>query len=75
MRTTRILSAAVVSLSLMLAAALYTLAGLGDPVVEESVYGSYLLSQSSGGYILVAVIAFTLGIFIAAAIYHFRGRR
>ncbi|MCR5148376.1 MAG: YhcB family protein [Eubacterium sp.] len=29
---------------------------------EGSVYGAFMLSRESGGYVLVAVIAFTLGI-------------
>ena len=73
--TTMALSAGITVLSLMLIVSVYELAGFGNPVIDESVYGSYMLSQNAGGYVLVAVIAFTLGIIIAAAIRHFRSKK
>ena len=36
---------------------------------KTSSYGSFLLSEEAGGYILVAIIAFVVGIIVATLIY------
>ena len=74
-RMTCFLTSAAAVLTVMLVASIYMLAGVGDPVVSESVYGSYLISQSAGGYVLVAVIAFAIGIILAVAVRYFRNRK
>ena len=40
----------------------------------RSVYGSFLLSQEAGGYVLAAVIAFVLGIAMTLCIVNRRNR-
>lgn len=43
---------------------------------EESrtVYGSFLLSAETGGYVLTAVIAFVLGAIVTAIIYRYKSK-
>lgn len=41
----------------------------------RTVYGSFLLSPETGGYVLVAVLAFAVGIVVAAIIHRRRGRQ
>ena len=55
-----------------LSAALYQLTDFGMSEKTESLYGSFLLSPEAGGYILVAVLAFLLGIVVCMLIYRKR---
>ena len=41
---------------------------------SQTVYGSFLLSEETGGYVLVAVLAFAVGIVVAVLIHRHRGR-
>ncbi|MBQ0134292.1 MAG: hypothetical protein KBS46_04090 [Clostridiales bacterium] len=37
-----------------------------------SVYGSFLLSREAGGYVLIALIAFVLGVTVTLLCLHYR---
>ncbi|MBR0091086.1 MAG: hypothetical protein IJP92_05255 [Lachnospiraceae bacterium] len=41
---------------------------------DHSLYGSFLLSQEAGGYVMAAVIAFTLGVIVTVLIFRHRHR-
>ena len=61
-------------LSVMLVIAL---ANVFDPTVldqGESNYGSSLVSQSAGSYVIVALIAFCLGVLLAVSVLFKSGR-
>ena len=63
-------SASVLMLTLIL-----TIAGLSEAVVAETnrtVYGFFLLSSEAGGYVLVAVIAFTVGVILTLLTQKYR---
>jgi len=64
-RTCRVLSAAAAGLFALLIFMIAILPGRGASSSFGSVYGSFLLRQESGGYILVAVIAFLVGAAVA----------
>lgn len=65
------LSTSVVALFLALAACIGTLGGKG--VLESRTdYGSFLLSEETGGYVLTAVIAFIAGVVTAVLIQRHR---
>ncbi len=40
-----------------------------------SVYGSFLLSREAGGYVLVALIAFVLGVTVTLLCLHYRKKQ
>lgn len=42
---------------------------------EESVYGSFLLAKESGGYVLVALISFILGVMVTLLCVRYRKLR
>ncbi len=70
----RALSAGVGVLSVMLVIALFAVTGPTVPGQGESFYGSFLLSQDAGGYVIVAAIAFVLGILLTITILYKNGR-
>ena len=70
-----LLTASAAVLSVLLFAALGYISGRTKPMIGESVYGSYMLSDSAGGYVLVAVIAFSLGVLLAVAVRNYRKRK
>ncbi len=39
---------------------------------EQTVYGSFVLSAETGGYVLVAVLGFVLGVIVTCVIRHFK---
>lgn len=39
---------------------------------EQTVYGSFVLSAETGGYVLVAVLGFALGVVVTCIVRHFR---
>lgn len=47
----------------------------GEHMEEASQYGAYMLSSETGGYVLIAVIAFILGITVAFLCLRYRNRR
>ena len=67
-RVTRLLEAS----SLVLVFSLIGVLGVftGETKGSESFYGALMLSENTGGYLLVAAIAFILGITVALAIVH-----
>jgi len=72
-RTCRVLSGAAGTLLLTLVLAIRLIPERTAVFSAESVYGSFLLSQEAGGYVLASVIAFVLG--AAAAWLALRSRR
>ena len=73
-RVSKTLFSGVGVLSVMLGVALFNVTGLNIPGQGGSSYGSFLLGQDAGGYVIVAVIAFLLGILLTFAILHRNGR-
>ena len=57
-RTQALLSAAAVFTALLLGGAVYLFGRLVPVSADTSVYGSFLLKQEAGGYVLVGVICF-----------------
>ena len=49
----------------------------GKPAVTSagSVYGSFLLSREAGGYVLIALIAFVLGVAVTLLCLHYRKKQ
>ncbi len=73
-RNERALFSGVGILSVMLIVSLFNVIGLTVPGQGNSNYGSFLLSPESGGYIVVAIIAFVLGILLTIAVLYRNGR-
>ena len=71
-RTCRMLSGAAGSLLVLLVLAVAVLPGGAAAVYSGSVYGSFLLSQEAGGYVLAAVIAFALGVVVTMLCLRYR---
>ena len=68
------LSASAAVLFFALAGCIGVLGGKG--VLESrTVYGSFLLSAETGGYVLVAVLAFVTGIIVTVLIERYRRRQ
>ncbi|SNU08224.1 hypothetical protein SAMN06297422_11664 [Lachnospiraceae bacterium] len=68
---TRILTASAFVVGIMLMCVLSIYAGAAARS-SESVYGSFLLPAEAGGYVLTAVLAFTLGVIIAVLVRSYR---
>ena len=68
----RLLSGAVVLLLACLTGVVALFPGTGAAHSSESVYGAFLLSTETGGYILVAVIAFVAGVVLTALMMRHR---
>lgn len=58
----RNLSAATVSLAVMLVISVVNFTAIVNPGTGLSVYGAFLLSAEAGGYVLIGVLAFILGV-------------
>lgn len=61
-RACRMLSGGAGALLALLALVIALLPGKAAITHSGSVYGSFLLTQEAGGYVLAAVIAFSLGV-------------
>ena len=61
-RNLRLLSAACGLLAAALLLVISIMPGQSESAYTGTVYGSFLLSAESGGYVLAAVIAFVLGV-------------
>ena len=59
------LSATVCAMFAVLVTAVAALSGAAPAGASQSVYGSFMLSRQAGGYVLVAVIAFSCGLALA----------
>ena len=64
-RNCRILSGVSALLSVLLLLVIGNMPGGTYSAFTGTVYGSFLLSAASGGYVLTAVIAFVLGVCVA----------
>ncbi len=58
--------------AILLIAAIAGVDGLWNGVAEGSLTGTSLLSENGGGYVLVAVIAFFVGVVLTAALIRLR---
>ena len=67
----KVLSAVSCMLAFALIGAFGVLNGSGN-LRSGSAYGSFLVSAESGGYILIAVLAFALGVFVTVTIQKYR---
>jgi putative copper export protein len=61
-KTIRSLSYASAAITAMLVAVVVRLTDMGNAWTDQSVYGAFLLSKEAGGYVLIGVLAFALGI-------------
>ena len=61
-RSCRVLSGAAGTLTLLLVLVITLMPGRTGSAFTETLYGSFLLSAESGGYVLAAVVAFVLGV-------------
>ena len=70
----RMLSGITVMLTVVLVSVVSVLSGVYGVNSQRSVYGSFLISEETGGYILVAIIAFTLGVIVTLLTQKYRRR-
>ena len=70
-RVRRILSGTTAILAIALIGVLGTFAG-ANTAGTQTVYGAFLLSAESGGYILTALLAFFVGVLAALSVTHYR---
>lgn len=64
-----------VLISAGLIAAIYGYAGFGEIDGTYSVYGSFMLTDEAGGYILVAVLSFVAAVVITVLCIRWKDRR
>lgn len=63
------------SATLLMVTLVFTIARLSETRIagmNRTVYGSFLLSPEAGGYVLVAVIAFTIGVLLTLLTQKYR---
>ena len=73
--TCRILSLVVV---MLLTAQIWVVTKLPQGVAtasRETVYGSFLLSREAGGFVLVALVAFALGVYVTLKCIKYRKQK
>ena len=73
-RRMRVMLSCVCLLLVSLVAAISAFSGAGTTAQTYSVMGAFLLGPQTGGYVLVAVIAFVIGILVAELGRYFRKR-
>ena len=74
----RVHTAFACSFMLLLTAIVTSIVGVSSRSVSdttETLYGSFLLSQQAGGYVLVAILAFICGMILAAWLMYFRNHQ
>ena len=71
-RSCRVLSGAAGTLTLLLVLVITLMPGRTGSAFTETLYGSFLLSAESGGYVLAAVIAFALGVVVTLLCMKYR---
>ena len=74
-RQRRIQNALAGSFLILLTVLVTSIAGVSSASVsgtQETVYGSFLLSQQAGGYVLVAILAFIGGMVLTAWLMYFK---
>ncbi len=73
------MQAALFGASMVLFALLVTtiagFSGYSSTGATESVYGSLMLPQQAGGYVLVAVLAFACGMILAVLLMYYRNHQ
>ena len=74
-RVTQILSSATFALAFALVGTFGFFAGTDVTGTESTQYGSTLLPVEAGGYVLIAVIAFLMGVIITAIAVHVRKKK
>ena len=74
-RACRMLSGTAGALFAVLVLVIALLPGKATVSSSGSVYGSFLLSQEAGGYVLAAVIAFALGVCVTLLCLRYRRRK
>ena len=73
-RLSRVLMSGVGMMSVVLIVALSIVIGPTTPGQGERLYGSFLLSQDAAGYVIIALIAFILGILLTVTVLYKNGR-
>lgn len=73
-RLSRVLMSGVGMMSVVLIVALSIVIGPTTPGQGEGLYGSFLLSQDAAGYVIIALIAFILGILLTVTVLYKNGR-
>jgi len=71
---TRILSCMTVMLTIAFVSVMSIISRGFGVKSQQSVYGSFLISEETVGYILVAIIAFTLGVTVTLLTQKYRKR-
>ena len=74
-RACRMLSGMVGTLFAVLVLMIAILPGKTGAASTGSVYGSFLLSQEAGGYVLAAVVAFVLGVMVTLLCLKLKNQR
>ena len=69
------LSGAASVLMVLIVMAISGFGNVGVGMSGEGAYGSFLLPTQAGGYVLAAVIAFDLGVFVTYFIHRFKSNR
>jgi len=62
-------------LAFLLVTAVWQTVGMSATSVKSAAYGSYLLSEEAGGYVLTGVIMFVLGIVVAMLCHRHRRKK
>ena len=70
----RIFGSISAALAVCLVFAVHQIQSAGHGIIDWQGAGSSLLSDSAGGYVLVAVLTFVAGVVITALIYKYRNR-
>ena len=71
---TRILSCMTVMLTIAFVSVMSIISGGFGAKGQQSVYGSFLISEETGGYIIVAIIAFAIGVTVTLLTQKYRKR-
>ena len=74
-RRLAVLGSVSVFFAALLTVSLNLIGGLSENIRESSFTGASLLSSDSGGYVLVAVLAFFAGVFITVLIFSNRKKQ
>ena len=74
-RRLAVLGSVSVFFAALLTVSLNLICGLSENIRESSFTGASLLSSDSGGYVLVAVLAFFAGVFITVLIFSNRKKQ
>lgn len=70
-----VMSAAVIALFIALISVIAFLKGGSAETADVSVYGSFVLGKEAGGYILVALLAFILGVAVTILCQNYKKKK